>query len=180
MGVATGLIGLLPTYAAIGLWAPVILTLLRVCQGLGAGAELFGSRVRYSGFAASRELGAALVGFSPLISAALVGALDGRPWLVAAWMMFTAAVSLVAFLFSAETRDIDIAESDPVQAGSSGPPRSGGPGRWRRSLQQSLPDQAPDQHQPAGRVEVLGEVTHGQPVAGQDRPHDRRQARGHV
>jgi MFS transporter, MHS family, shikimate and dehydroshikimate transport protein len=40
--------------------------------------------VRYSGFAASRELGAALVGFSPLISAALLGALDGRPWLVAA------------------------------------------------------------------------------------------------
>jgi MFS transporter, MHS family, shikimate and dehydroshikimate transport protein len=78
-------------------------------------AELFGSRVRYSGFAASRELGAALVGFSPLISAALLGALDGQPWLVAGWMIFTAAVSLVAFLFSAETRDIDITEADPVQ-----------------------------------------------------------------
>jgi hypothetical protein len=30
-------------------------------------------------------------------------------------MIFTAAVSLVAFLYSAETKDIDIAESDPVQ-----------------------------------------------------------------
>jgi hypothetical protein len=30
-------------------------------------------------------------------------------------MILTAAVSLVAFLFSAETRDIDITESDPVQ-----------------------------------------------------------------
>jgi hypothetical protein len=30
-------------------------------------------------------------------------------------MIFTAAVSLVAFLFSAETRDIDITEADPVQ-----------------------------------------------------------------
>lgn len=78
-------------------------------------AELFGSRMRYSGFAASRELGAALVGFSPLISAALLGALDGRPWLVAAWMIFTAAISLMAFLFSAETKDVDITESDPVQ-----------------------------------------------------------------
>jgi metabolite-proton symporter len=78
-------------------------------------AELFGSRVRYSGFAASRELGAALVGFSPLISAALVRTLDGQPWLVAVWMIFTAAISLVAFLYSAETRDIDISESDPVQ-----------------------------------------------------------------
>jgi MFS transporter, MHS family, shikimate and dehydroshikimate transport protein len=43
MGIATGLIGLLPTYAAIGVWAPVILTLLRVCLGLGAGAEFGGA-----------------------------------------------------------------------------------------------------------------------------------------
>jgi MHS family shikimate/dehydroshikimate transporter-like MFS transporter len=43
MGVAIGLIGLLPTYAAVGVWAPVILTLLRVCQGLGAGAEFGGA-----------------------------------------------------------------------------------------------------------------------------------------
>ncbi|WP_158628582.1 MFS transporter [Saccharopolyspora rhizosphaerae] len=43
MGVSTGLIGLLPTYATIGVWAPVLLTLLRVCQGLGAGAEFGGA-----------------------------------------------------------------------------------------------------------------------------------------
>ncbi len=34
MGISTGLIGLLPTYETIGVWAPVLLTLLRVCQGL--------------------------------------------------------------------------------------------------------------------------------------------------
>ena len=43
------------------------------------------------------SLGAALVGFSPL-AAALLGALDGEPWLVAAWMVFASLVSLVAFL----------------------------------------------------------------------------------
>jgi MHS family shikimate/dehydroshikimate transporter-like MFS transporter len=78
-------------------------------------AELFGARVRYTGFATSRELGAAIAGFSPLVSAALVKAAGGEPWLVAAFFVGLSVVSLVAFLFSAETRDVDIAEPDPVQ-----------------------------------------------------------------
>jgi MFS family permease len=43
MGVATALIGVLPTYATIGYAAPVLLTLLRICQGLGVGGEWGGS-----------------------------------------------------------------------------------------------------------------------------------------
>lgn len=43
MGVATGFIGLLPSYATIGLAAPVALTLLRVVQGLSLGGEWGGS-----------------------------------------------------------------------------------------------------------------------------------------
>lgn len=39
MGFSTALIGLIPSYAAIGLGAPVLLVLLRVLQGFGAGAE---------------------------------------------------------------------------------------------------------------------------------------------
>ena len=43
MGVATFLIGLLPTYESIGLWAPVLLVLLRFLQGIGVGGEWGGA-----------------------------------------------------------------------------------------------------------------------------------------
>src|SRR5690606_34653226 len=43
MGVATVLIGLLPTYERIGLWAPALLVLLRFVQGFGVGGEWGGA-----------------------------------------------------------------------------------------------------------------------------------------
>ena len=43
IGIGTTAIGLLPTYAQIGYWAPVLLVAMRVVQGLGAGAEYGGA-----------------------------------------------------------------------------------------------------------------------------------------
>lgn len=45
MGVSTFIIGVLPTYDAIGIWAPVILILLRIVQGIGIGGEWGGASV---------------------------------------------------------------------------------------------------------------------------------------
>ena len=46
IGIGTTAIGLLPTYAQIGYWAPLLLVAMRVIQGLGAGAE-YGGAVIY-------------------------------------------------------------------------------------------------------------------------------------
>src|SRR5512132_2279082 len=43
MGIATFLIAFVPTYASIGIWGAVILTILRMLQGIGVGGEWGGS-----------------------------------------------------------------------------------------------------------------------------------------
>ncbi|WP_426987489.1 MFS transporter [Pseudarthrobacter sp. Y6] len=57
MGVSTMLIGFLPGYAQIGIAAPIILVLLRLAQGFGAGAELSGASVMLAEYAPPKKRG---------------------------------------------------------------------------------------------------------------------------
>src|SRR5256885_9108462 len=61
MGIATFLMGLTPSYAAIGAAAPILIVILRILQGIGVGGEWGGSvlmsmewgKQRWRGFMAS-------------------------------------------------------------------------------------------------------------------------------
>lgn len=57
MGGATTLIGALPTYDQIGVWAPILLTVLRLAQGFGAGAEQAGATVLMAEYAPVKRRG---------------------------------------------------------------------------------------------------------------------------
>jgi MFS transporter, MHS family, shikimate and dehydroshikimate transport protein len=57
MGLSTFLIGLLPTYASIGVSAPILLILLRVIQGIGLGGEWGGASLMVLEHAPSEKRG---------------------------------------------------------------------------------------------------------------------------
>jgi len=73
MSVATALIGVLPTYESIGVAAPILLTLVRIAQGLSAGGE-FGGAV------------SVMTEFAP----------PGKRGIYGAWQSFTVALGLLA------------------------------------------------------------------------------------
>jgi len=69
MGICTVLIGLLPTYDHIGIWAAVLLVVLRIGQGLSFGGELSGAMLMAVEHAPPKWKG--FVGSLPLVGAPL-------------------------------------------------------------------------------------------------------------
>lgn len=107
MGTATALIGLLPTYEAIGIGAPLLLVLLRVLQGVSAGGEWGGAvlmavehapRHRRGLFGAMPQIG---VPIGLLLASAMMASMDalfpGEAFLDWGWRIpFLFSVVLIA------------------------------------------------------------------------------------
>jgi MFS family permease len=106
MGVASTLIGLLPTYATIGVAAPVLLVLLRLVQGLAVGGEWGGAALmalehagaKGRGFAGSfANMGAPAGAVLSTIVLAVVALLPEQDFLAWGWRIpFLLSAALVA------------------------------------------------------------------------------------
>ena len=57
MGLATLLVGFLPTYTTIGIWAPILLVSLRILQGFSAGGEIGGGAIFLAEHAGGKNRG---------------------------------------------------------------------------------------------------------------------------
>lgn len=107
MGSATTLIGLLPTFASVGLLAPILLVLLRIMQGMGAGAEYAGAITLTTEHASERRRGffgsipAVGIGLGNIAATgafALVSLLPEEDFLTWGWRIpFVASLVVVAF-----------------------------------------------------------------------------------
>ncbi|WP_291040479.1 MFS transporter [Herbiconiux sp.] len=108
MGIATTLIGLLPTTESIGIWAPIALIVLRIFQGAGAGAEFAGAMTMASesagtknrAFTAGFPGGAVYVGMALATAtfAILTAVMPPEVFLAWGWRLpFIASIVIVAF-----------------------------------------------------------------------------------
>ena len=112
MGLATVSVGFLPTYAQVGIWAPILLVGLRLLQGLSAGGEIGGSAVylsehagnEYRGFKTSflQLMGPLGILFSTLQIALLRSYLSPEEFVAWGWRVpFWISVVLLLIAFKA-------------------------------------------------------------------------------
>jgi MFS family permease len=111
MGTVTVLIGLLPTHASIGIWAPILLILLRIVQGIAVGGE-WGGAVLMAGehspdqskrtfFASFAQLGSPAGLILSMLMFKLVTGLDDEAFLNWGWrvpFLFSAVLLVVGFV----------------------------------------------------------------------------------
>lgn len=130
MGSATTLIGFVPTYDSVGLWAPVMLVCLRLVQGFGAGAEFGGAAILTAESAPAHKRGfyssfpGVGVYIGLLLSAATFAVLTQLPneiFLGWAWrvpFLFSAVLVVVALLIRMKLSETEafekLAKSDAV------------------------------------------------------------------
>jgi MHS family shikimate/dehydroshikimate transporter-like MFS transporter len=126
MGVATVLIGLLPTYEQIGVAAPALLLLLRIAQGLGIGGEWGGAVLMAYEYAPGQKRGfyASLPQIGLAIGlclssgvVALTSLLPDEQFLAWGWRIgFVASILLVAVGLYIRLRILETPEFEKVKA----------------------------------------------------------------
>ncbi len=117
MGISTFLVGCLPTYSQIGVWAPILLVALRLAQGIGVSGEQAGAnamvlehapdhrRAFYTSFTLNGTQGGQIIStaiFLPLAASMSDEALLAYGWRIPFWL--SALVMIVAYLIR---RNID-------------------------------------------------------------------------
>jgi MFS transporter, MHS family, shikimate and dehydroshikimate transport protein len=112
------LFGLLNTETPVLIWLSIVVG-VNLGHDLMYGpqaayfAELFGTRVRYSGASLGYQLASVFAGgFAPLIATALLAANGGDPTLVALYMVGLGLITVVATLFAKETLHKDLHEDE--------------------------------------------------------------------
>lgn len=105
MGIATFLMGLMPTYAVIGVWAPILMVVLRFAQGLAVGGEWGGAvlmatehsdRKRRGFFGSFAQVGSAVGGLMSTGMFLLVQQLPEEDFLAWGWRVpFLISIVLV-------------------------------------------------------------------------------------
>jgi MFS family permease len=129
-GALFSLLFAIPFFLLVNTKDPALIALAFILvMGVGGGAmfgpqaayfaELFGPRLRYSGFAFARELGSVLAGGpAPFIAALLVAWSAGEPWGVAEYVIILSLLTAAAIVWGPETHrsEIDAEAVEPEEA----------------------------------------------------------------
>ncbi len=138
MTVGTTTTGLLPGYHTIGIWAPILLVVARVFQGLSTGGEYAGAMTYVVELAPDRKRGM-VVGFLPLgnlvgfvfagiMVTALQSMLSSRDMLTWGWripLLLSAPLGLIALYMRLRLQESPAFESSRRDAEESGQPDKG-------------------------------------------------------
>ncbi|MGU3361038.1 MFS transporter [Methylobacterium sp. M6A4_1b] len=145
MGLATTGIGLLPTYASIGIWAPIALVCLRILQGIAVGGEWGGAvllaaehapKGRSTFFASFAQLGSPAGQILSLLAFRLAGLMDKESFLAWGWRL-PFLVSIVLLLVGLFIR-LGVGESPDFQDDRKAGSRRAEPAPIREVLATSL------------------------------------------
>jgi MHS family proline/betaine transporter-like MFS transporter len=151
MAASTLLLGLLPSYASIGIWAPILLVFARVIQGLAAGGE-FGSAAAFlaeyaptkrRGFGVSWLEVGSLLGFlgaslAVLVLNTVLSEADINSWGWRIPFLLTAPLGLIGFYIRSKIEDTpEFRELTELDAVPQSPVKESFSRNWKQMLQMS-------------------------------------------